>query len=290
MDKKSVVVDGEYDPEMEIDGEGRRAALSLTPEEAEALAAQGNAEGGEGVEGAESEELEDVVPTDLSPSIEPPPPPEENFKPSSMVQPEEDEQPYVYIRPKLEDLQQQLRAQKKIAEQKSPQEAQANSEELTRETGTVLSKLAAMKKTTKKSDEQRELEAMAAAIRNDVLKSCTELSDGKRCELLVAHPEWSTAVIDAIVRKDVILGMTPEQVELSVGRPLERREQSPLKLWCYDDACDTRVEFRDDRVLVSRQNVVQSDSSIEAETEAETEAEVDGQPVESPQVDGVEER
>ena len=62
--------------------------------------------------------------------------------------------------------------------------------------------------------------------RNDVLKSCTELSDGKRCELLVAHPEWSTAVIDAIVRKDVILGMTPEQVELSVGKPLERREQS----------------------------------------------------------------
>ena len=272
MDKKSVVVDGEYDPEMEIDGEGRRAALSLTPEEAKALAAQGSTEGGEGAEGAETEALEDGVPTDLSPSIEPPPPPTEPSTPPSVAQPKEDEQPYVYIRPKLEDLQQQLSAQNKQPERSSPREAQASVEELTRKTGTVLGQLQSVAKTTKQSEEQRELDAMAAAIRGAVLDSCSELSNGKRCELLVAHPEWSTAVIDAIVRNDVILGMTPEQVELSVNEPLERREQAPLKLWCYDEACETRVEFRDDRVLATRQNVVQSDTSIEVEGDERVES------------------
>ena len=61
--------------------------------------------------------------------------------------------------------------------------------------------------------------------------------------------------------------MTKPQVEASIGEPVERRESGKEAVWCYDEKCEQKIEFKRGRVLTVAEGVVTSGTDIETADE-----------------------
>lgn len=258
MDSKAVVVDGEYEQNLETDDEGRKAALLLTPEERAELAKVLKPEAATGA--AASTDLSEDSPEatsemDRSPSIQAPKLPDE------MAEDGEEKQPPVLIRPRLEELKQKLEAMTKAADASTNEKDIADAIENALKEADELSR--EVDRASVGGETAEELNSLVESIRGKLEVGCDQLKRAQQCKMRIRYPQWSTAAISAIIRKDVILGMTAEQVDSSIGEPKQTRNEGNQTIWCYDVDCERRVEFTNSRVMVYKSGVVTSDETIE---------------------------
>lgn len=75
-------------------------------------------------------------------------------------------------------------------------------------------------------------------IRAQLSRVCQELHSPRFCELKERQPRWSDTVISAIVRGEVLHGMTPPQVEAAWGRASRVRAESLGQRHCYGTGCE----------------------------------------------------
>ena len=262
MDSKAVTVDGEHNADLETDDEGRKAALLLTPEERAELAGVAQPDGKSSNTATPTEGVDESTETDRSPSIEAPKLPEGLAEEID----DESDQPPVLIRPKLEQLKRDLES---ISTSSSGDAAELNDERKFQQLSEAAERLSRLQdgaeQATASEATTKELNGLIDSIREGLNAGCESLQAAKQCKLRVQHPEWSVATLSAIVRKDVILGMSMDQVEASIGQPEEKRVSGPQAVWCYDPNCEQRVEFTTNRVMVYKASVVKSDTSIEVE-------------------------
>lgn len=255
MDAKRVVVEGEQDNDLQTEGGGRKAALLLTPEEIAQLNQSGANQASAAADASENtatempNEKQQTI--DSSPSISAAPPP-------TKVTPngETKEQPLVLIRPRLDQLQTKVDA---LSTSKDEMSKESVVESATKE-------LSSIEKQVNEGDygsKGSELREMINQIRSKLEEGCDELDAPEKCRLRIKHPGWSSVALDAVERKDVILGMTPSQVEASIGEPTERRESGKEAVWCYDEKCEQRIEFTRGRVMTVTEGVVTSGTEIE---------------------------
>ena len=257
MDSKKVVVDGEQDDELETDEEGRKAALLLTPEEMAALANNGApGDGTNGASMAQPQEEQANANPEPSPSINAPPLPKSIAPNEPTV-----DQPLVLIRPKLDQLQRKVEELVKKTEDKAKTK---KSHELSKELDRIGQTLG---ETEGQEAAAAGLKEIIAKIRTGLEESCESIESSDHCRLRIAHPYWSAVALSAVIRKDVILGMSKEQVELSIGSPTERRESGNEAVWCYDKDCEKRVEYRKGRVITFTEGIVRADTAIEKSDE-----------------------
>lgn len=256
MDAKRVVVDGEQDDALETDQEGRKAALLLTPEEMEELARNNEPPAGGANLGTPLASDDPAAGSqEPSPSIKAASLPPEVKSPSPKAI---TEQPLVLIRPKLDDLKRKVEALLKASDEQTKSK---EAHKIAKEVEGLDSELAQ----TDESAEAEGLREMITQIRSGLEKGCRTIESSDHCRLRIAHPTWSAVALNAVVRKDVVLGMSRAQVELSIGSPQERRESGNEAVWCYDKACDKKVEYRKGRVLSFSEGIVTASPDIETE-------------------------
>jgi hypothetical protein len=253
MDSKRVVVDGEQDDTLETDQEGRKAALLLTPEEMAQLAQKGGDSAGTGKPGAPPA-TDDANPGNEqpSPSINAP------ALPPSFNSPQVDaEQPLVLIRPRLNDLKRTVQALSKEPEGKDK----------VKKVQKVAKQVEQLESDLSEGDGQDEgadqLRETIDRIRSGLQENCKTIESSDHCRLRIGHPSWSTVALNAVLRKDVVLGMSQAQVEMSIGPPKERRDSGNESVWCYDEACEKKVEYRKNRVLSFSEGIVTASADIE---------------------------
>ena len=252
-------VDGEHSADLETDNEGRKAGLLLTPEERAELAkvVQPGSDDGKSSAGQSVGEIDGMNEPEKSPSIDAP----ELTEPLSELN-EQADQPLVLIRPKLEKLKRELSSLVDASSQQA--EGQTRREDLIGKAAGDISRLESqIEQSTAPDSSKKELTRMVDSIRKNLRTGCGRLQRAEHCRLRVEHPDWTPATLSAVIRKDVILGMSAEQVTSSIGKPLERREIADQTVWCYDEKCKRRVEFTNERVMAYRAAVLKSDSSIE---------------------------
>ena len=259
MDAKRVMVEGEQDDDLQTEGGGRKAALLLTPEEIAQLNGNGSGQAKSGSDTTASPSPENPTEQqqtiDSSPSIPAAAPPNK-----TAVQPETPEQPLVLIRPRLDKLKTKVEMLSTLTNEDSKE---SSVESAARELSSIQKQLdnrGAGSEVSKLTDTINE-------IRSKMEEGCDELDAPEKCRLRIKHPGWSSVALDAVERKDVILGMTKPQVEASIGEPVERRESGKEAVWCYDEKCEQKIEFKRGRVLTVAEGVVTSGTDIETADE-----------------------
>lgn len=95
-----------------------------------------------------------------------------------------------------------------------------------------------------------------AHLNERFITRCETLYAPKICALKVEHPRWTDGTIKAIVNRDVLVGMSRVQAELSWGRPsktlrVETEGVRSLEL-CYDAKCERALKVREELIIEVR--------------------------------------
>jgi hypothetical protein len=94
---------------------------------------------------------------------------------------------------------------------------------------------------TLKSKEHRGANTIISYLRTQLQRVCVAIYSDEFCKLKKDHPGWKDTVILSIVEREVLFGMSPEQVEAAWGRASSiKRERGGYRL-CYGSGCERSV-------------------------------------------------
>ena len=82
---------------------------------------------------------------------------------------------------------------------------------------------------------------LLSQIKTQLQRVCAFLNSKPFCDLKNKYPNWADTVILAIIKDEVLHGMTPQQVEESWGRASRIRRERDGYRYCYGPGCERSV-------------------------------------------------
>lgn len=94
---------------------------------------------------------------------------------------------------------------------------------------------------TLQQTEHRGAHTILAQLRLQLQKVCISIYSEDFCRLRRQHPGWKESVLTAVINREVLYGMSPEQVELAWGRASSIKRERGGYRHCYGSGCDRSV-------------------------------------------------
>ena len=97
----------------------------------------------------------------------------------------------------------------------------------------AIANFVAQRNLTLQQTEHRGANTILAQLRLQLQKVCNTIYSDDFCRLRRQHPDWKESILKSVLRREVLYGMSPEQVELAWGRAssIKRPRRLPPLLW-----------------------------------------------------------
>lgn len=105
----------------------------------------------------------------------------------------------------------------------------------------AIANFVAQRNLTLQQTEHRGANTILAQLRLQLQKVCTAIYSDDFCQLRRQHPDWKESVLKSVLRREVLYGMSPEQVELAWGRASSIKRDRGGYRHCYGSACERSV-------------------------------------------------
>ena len=105
----------------------------------------------------------------------------------------------------------------------------------------AVANFVAQRNLTLQKTEHRGANTILAQLRLQLQKLCTSIYSEDFCRLRRQHPSWKESVLTAVLSREVLYGMSPEQVELAWGRASSIKRERGGYRHCYGSGCERSV-------------------------------------------------
>ena len=105
----------------------------------------------------------------------------------------------------------------------------------------AIANFVAQRNLTLQQTEHRGANTILAQLRLQLQKLCTSIYSEDFCRLRRQYPSWKESVLTAVLSREVLYGMRPEQVELAWGRASSIKREKGGYRHCYGSGCERSV-------------------------------------------------